>query len=110
MIARLYGGYEDRYIKEFYEGKEFPQDIVDELGKNPDSVILTAGYPQFQVKKIKAIGLGDIGTHVVPAREKPIWLIGYISLLDYIPAKVKIYDDTIKYRLQYLPKIKEVFE
>jgi len=97
-------------IDNYHAGKDFPQDIVQQM-KPESSVILTAGYPEYQHAKVRGIGLGNFPVEVVlEGKDKILATIRYIFYkLKYIPSKIVVFEDRPEYFVKYRSLIEEIF-
>lgn len=88
------------FVKEFYEWKKFPKDIIKKFWKN--DLILTAWDEELQKLKIKATWLENISLKVVKnASEKPFEMVKYIlKNLNFIPKEIHIYEDRPEFFLE----------
>ena len=96
-------------IQKYYEGKAYPQDIVTELSSE-NSLILTAGIPEYQYGKRRAMKLWYIPMQVVADWEdKILETIKYILFeLKYIPSEIIVYEDRPQYFIEYRDFLEEV--
>lgn len=102
----------DNYIKEFYEWKSFPNDIIWKMRKNHD-LILTAWYKQIQDKKMQASWITWNIRYIVVdhASKKILETIRYVvEDLGFIPNKITIYEDRPKYFVENKKTIEDFLD
>ncbi len=89
-------------VNKYYTNKQYPQEIVEKL--NPEnSIILTAGIPEYQHAKRRAMNIEHIPMRVVwKGEDKILQTIRYILFhLQYIPKEIIIYEDRPQFFVQY---------
>ncbi len=96
-------------IEKYYVKKKYPQEIITTL-HDQESLILTAGMPEYQEMKKRALGFDDIPMRVVVSSEdKILELIRYVLFrLKYLPKTITIYEDRPEYFIKYRPLIEKV--
>ncbi len=100
-----------KYICDFVENKEYPIDITSLLNQETD-IILTAGIYENQMEKIKACGLENIKTIVVPTGEdKIIATIRYVIFdLGFIPKTITVFEDRPHFFIEYRDLLEDILE
>ena len=89
-------------VQKYYEGKKYPSEIIEKLSPE-NSLILTAGIPEYQHGKVRAMNIQHIPMQVVwEGKDKILETIRYVLFeLKYIPAEIIIYEDRPQYFLEY---------
>lgn len=92
----------DNFINTYFKNTIFPTEITSKLREKQD-LILTAWKKELQEAKLKSTKLNRFNYIIVDNPIDKIYeLIKYIALeLKYIPIKVTIYEDKIKYFVEY---------
>lgn len=89
-------------IKKYYAWRKYPQDIISKLSPE-NTLLLTAGIPEYQQLKIRAMKLEDFPLQVVwEWKNKILETIRYILFeLKYSPSEIVVYEDRPQYFIEY---------
>ncbi len=95
-------------IKRFYQDQNPPKDIVNKMKAIKDTLVLTAGVPEYAMMKYKAAWLEDFPIEIVyDGQDKILKTLQYILFtLKYIPSEIIVYED----RPQHFIKYRELIE
>jgi hypothetical protein len=99
-----------KFLEKYYENREIPKNIIKNMNTKHD-VILTAWQYDFQIAKVNRIKELDDFKKIITktAKDKIIALIRYIIFeLKFIPEKITIYEDRIKYFMEYKDLIENI--
>ncbi len=94
-------------IEKYYKWKQFPKDIISKF--TPDnSLILTAGIPEYQHLKVQAMNIAHYPLKIVwEWKDKVMATIQHVLFkLTYIPSEIIVYED----RPEYFVKYRELIE
>lgn len=89
-------------IQKYYEWKNYPQNIISKLSPET-TLILTAGIPEYQYLKVKAMDLENFPLQIVwEGKDKILATLRYIIFqLKYIPSEIIVYEDRPQYFIEY---------
>lgn len=90
-------------IERFYTDQNPPQDIADVMRKTDDSLVLTAGVPEYAMMKYRAAWLEEFPIEIVyDGKDKILKTLQYILFqLKYIPSEIVVYEDRPQYFIEY---------
>jgi hypothetical protein len=97
-------------VERFYANQNPPQDIANIMKNSSDSLVLTAGVPEYAMMKYKAANLSEFPIQVVyDGKDKILKTLQYILFeLKYIPDEIVIYEDRPQYFVEYKDLIEGV--
>ncbi len=90
-------------IDTFYAKQNPPQDIVNIMKEAADSLVLTAGVPEYAMMKYRATWLENFPVEVVyDGKDKILKTLQYVLFkLKYIPSEIVVYEDRPQYFVEY---------
>ncbi|MCD5374977.1 hypothetical protein LR010_00830 [Candidatus Gracilibacteria bacterium] len=96
-------------IRKYYMDTEYPQDILSRLTPEK-TLLLTAGIPEYQQLKVRAMHLEKFPLQVVwEGKDKILETIRYVLFeLKYIPSEIVIYEDRPHFFIEYKDLIEGV--
>lgn len=97
-------------VQRFYKDQNPPQDIINIMKEAHDSLILTAGVPEFAIMKYRVAWLDDFPIQVVyDGKDKILKTLQYVLFdLKYIPSEIIIYEDRPQYFVEYRELIENI--
>ena len=89
-------------IQKYYQWKTYPKEII-EKNTPENTLILTAGIPEYQELKSRALKLTHFPMQVVwEWKDKILATIRYVIFeLKYIPSEIIVYEDRPQYFVEY---------
>ncbi len=95
-------------IQKHYIWKTFPKDIISQCTPE-NSLLLTAGIPEYQYMKVAAMNLEKYPLEIVwEWKDKIMKTLQYILFeLKYIPAEIIVYEDRPQFFVEYRELIEQ---